>query len=151
MTQWEADVYAHHLDNDEWNERWWEYVSKTHFNDTAAYYYNYAVATVLKFQLNDYIARKILHQPPQSRNYAGNKEVGGWLLQHDEKGRHGRLEKSAKGRDRRKSLDPTRWSNIASRLWPGSRSKTKGARSGWDQDDKERQEHREKEERAERG
>ena len=32
-----------------------------------------------KFQLHDYIARKILHQPPQSCNYADNKEVGAWL------------------------------------------------------------------------
>jgi peptidyl-dipeptidase A len=30
------------------------------------------------FALN-YIARKILHQPPQSCNYADNKEVGAWL------------------------------------------------------------------------
>ena len=44
-----------------------------------AYYYNYAFATVFKFQLHDYIARKILHQPPQSCNYADNKEVGAWL------------------------------------------------------------------------
>src|SRR5437870_12686561 len=79
--------------------RWWKYVSdfqgieppsprgeefcdaatKTHINDNPAYYYNYAFATVFKFQLHDYIARKILHQPPQSCNYADNKEVGAWL------------------------------------------------------------------------
>jgi len=99
MTHWEADIYAHQLEQDDWNDRWWEYVSefqgveppekrgeewadyatKTHINDTPAYYYNYAFATVLKFQLHDYIARNILHQPPQSCNYAGNKEVGAWL------------------------------------------------------------------------
>jgi peptidyl-dipeptidase A len=50
-----------------------------HINDNPAYYYNYAFATVFKFQLHDYIARKILHQPPQSCNYADNKEVGTWL------------------------------------------------------------------------
>jgi len=81
------------------NARWWKYVadfqgieppsprseqfcdaaSKTHINDTPAYYYNYAFATVFKFQLHDYIARHILHQPPQSCNYADNKEVGTWL------------------------------------------------------------------------
>ena len=79
--------------------RWWKYVgdmqgieppsprgeefcdaaTKTHINDTPAYYYTYAFATVFKFQLHDYIARKILHQPPQSCNYADNKEVGTWL------------------------------------------------------------------------
>ena len=99
MTHWESDIYAHQLDPDEWNARWWKYVSemqgveppsprgeewadyatKTHINDTPAYYYNYAVATVLKFQLHDYIARNILHQPAQSCNYADNKQVGTWL------------------------------------------------------------------------
>ena len=99
MPHWEADIYAHNLPPDQWNARWWKYVSdfqgieppesrgeqfcdaatKTHINDTPAYYYNYAFATVFKFQLHDYIARKILHQPPQSCNYADNKEVGTWL------------------------------------------------------------------------
>ena len=41
---------------------------------------------MLKFQLNDYIARKILHQPPQSCNYAGNKEVGAFLKRIMEQG-----------------------------------------------------------------
>lgn len=99
MPHWEADVYAKNLPSDQWNARWWKYVgkfqgieppsprseqfcdaaTKTHINDTPAYYYNYAFATVFKFQLHDYIARKILHQPPQSCNYADNKEVGMWL------------------------------------------------------------------------
>jgi peptidyl-dipeptidase A len=99
MPHWEADIYAHDLPPDQWNARWWKYVSdfqgieppsrrgeefcdaatKTHINDNPAYYYNYAFATVFKFQLHDYIARKILHQPPQSCNYADNKEVGAWL------------------------------------------------------------------------
>jgi peptidyl-dipeptidase A len=99
MPHWEADIYAKNLPPDQWNARWWKHVSdfqgveppsprgeefcdaatKTHINDTPAYYYNYAFATVFKFQLHDYIARKILHQPPQSCNYADNKEVGAWL------------------------------------------------------------------------
>jgi len=99
MPHWEADIYARNLAPDKWNARWWKYVSdfqgiepqeprgeqfcdaatKTHINDTPAYYYNYAFATVFKFQLHDYIARNILHQPPQSCNYADNKEVGTWL------------------------------------------------------------------------
>jgi peptidyl-dipeptidase A len=99
MPHWEADVYARHLPPNEWNARWWKYVgemqgieppsprgeefcdaaTKTHINDNPAYYYNYAFATVLKFQLHDYIARRILHQPPQSCNYADNKQVGTWL------------------------------------------------------------------------
>jgi peptidyl-dipeptidase A len=99
MPHWEADIYARNLPPDQWNARWWKYVSdlqgieppaprgeefcdaatKTHINDNPAYYYNYAFATVFKFQLHDYIARKILHQPPQACNYADNKEVGAWL------------------------------------------------------------------------
>ena len=99
MPHWEADIYAHNLAPDQWNARWWKYVAdfqgveppsprgeefcdaatKTHINDNPAYYYNYAFATVFKFQLHDYIARKILHQPVQSCNYADNKEVGRWL------------------------------------------------------------------------
>jgi peptidyl-dipeptidase A len=99
MPHWEADVYAKNLPPNEWNARWWKYVgemqgieppsargeefcdaaTKTHINDTPAYYYNYAFATVFKFQLHDYIARKLLFQPPQSCNYADNKQVGQWL------------------------------------------------------------------------
>ena len=100
MTHWEADAYARNLPADQWNARWWQYVrdfqgieppagargeewcdaaTKTHINDTPCYYPNYAFATVLRFQLHDYIARKILHQPPQHCNYAGNREVGAFL------------------------------------------------------------------------
>jgi len=106
MTHWEADVYAKNLSPDQWNARWWEYVkkfqgiepptergeefcdaaTKTHINDNPAYYYSYAIATVLKFQLHDYIARKILRQPPQSCNYANNREVGDFLRRIMEKG-----------------------------------------------------------------
>ncbi len=106
MAHWEADIYAHNLPASEWNKRWWQYVrdlqgveppvehgeewcdaaTKTHINDNPAYYYTYAIAQVFKHQLHDYIARKILHQPPQSCNYAGNKEVGEFLHKIMEKG-----------------------------------------------------------------
>jgi peptidyl-dipeptidase A len=106
MTHWEADIYAHNLPADQWNARWWQYVrdcqgieppaerseewcdaaTKTHINDTPAYYYSYAVAEVFKHQLHAYIAKNILHQPPQSCNYAGNKEVGAFLKSIMEKG-----------------------------------------------------------------
>jgi peptidyl-dipeptidase A len=106
MTHWEADVYTKNLPPGQWNARWWQYVrdfqgieppaprgeewcdaaTKTHINDTPCYYYSYAVATVFKFQLNDYIARTILHQPPQSCNYSGNKEVGAFLKRIMEQG-----------------------------------------------------------------
>ncbi len=106
MTHWEYEIYHQRLEGNDWNERWWElvskyqgveppekrgeewadYATKTHINDAPAYYYNYAVATVLKFQLNDYIAKHILHQPPQSCNYAGNKQVGDFLYNIMKKG-----------------------------------------------------------------
>ncbi len=99
MTHWEADIYAHNLPASEWNARWWQYVkefqgiepptargeeycdaaTKTHINDNPAYYYSYAVAQVFKYQLHDYIAKKILHQPPQACNYANNPAVGDFL------------------------------------------------------------------------
>ncbi|HTI69654.1 MAG TPA: M2 family metallopeptidase [Candidatus Limnocylindria bacterium] len=102
MTHWEADVYAKNLPASEWNKRWWKHVAdfqgvepaggidsrgeewcdaatKTHINDNPCYYYSYAIATVLKFQFHDYIAKNILHQPPQHCSYAGNKEVGDFL------------------------------------------------------------------------
>jgi peptidyl-dipeptidase A len=106
MTHWEADVYAKKLPPEQWNARWWQYVrdfqgieppaprseewcdaaTKTHINDTPCYYYSYAIATVLKFQLHEYIARNFLHQPPQSCNYANNKQVGAFLKAIMEKG-----------------------------------------------------------------
>lgn len=109
MTHWEADLYAHSLPPEKWNERWWQYVrefqgveppggagsrgeafcdaaTKTHVNDNPAYYYSYAIATVLKFQFHDHIARKILRQPPQRCNYAGSRETGQFLRQMLEAG-----------------------------------------------------------------
>ena len=99
MTHWEADVYAHGLPSTEWNARWWKYVAefqgveppaprgeefcdaatKTHINDNPAYYYSYALATVLQYQLHDHIARKILNADPRNCNYAGNREVGAFF------------------------------------------------------------------------
>ena len=107
MTHWEADVYANHLPADQWNQRWWQYVrdfqgveppaergeewcdaaTKTHINDTPCYYYSYAIAQVFKYQLNDHIAKKILHQPPQACNYANSREVGDFLRSIMEKGK----------------------------------------------------------------
>jgi peptidyl-dipeptidase A len=99
MTGWEHDFYEKNLSPDEYNKRWWEYVAKyqgveppeprgeqfcdpatkTHINDDPAQYYDYAMAFVIKYQLHDYIARKILKQDPNNCNYYGNKEVGKFL------------------------------------------------------------------------
>jgi peptidyl-dipeptidase A len=99
MTHFEHDLYEKKLPADRFNRRWWEYAArfqrveppaprgeefcdactKTHVIDDAAQYYDYALATLIRYQLHDHIARKILKQDPRSCNYFGNKEVGKWL------------------------------------------------------------------------
>lgn len=106
MTHWEADLYAGNLPPEQWNARWWQYVrdfqgieppaargeefcdaaTKVHINSTPGYYANYAIATVIRFQLLDHIAKKILHQPPQTCDLAANPAVGNFLRQIMEKG-----------------------------------------------------------------
>ncbi|HKE00874.1 MAG TPA: M2 family metallopeptidase [Planctomycetota bacterium] len=99
MTFFEHDLYEEPLAASKLNERWWRYVArfqgieppgprgetfcdaatKTHINDDPAQYYDYALATLIKFQLHDHIARKILHQDPRSVSYRGSKQVGDFL------------------------------------------------------------------------
>ncbi len=99
MTQFENSLYAENLSKDEYNKKWWELVkkyqgvvppaqrgeeycdaaSKTHINNDAAQYYDYAVSYILLFQFHDHIAKNILKQDPHSTNYYGNKEVGDFL------------------------------------------------------------------------
>ena len=105
---------------------------------------------MLKFQLHDYIARKILHQPPQSCNYAGNKEVGTWL---------NNILKKGGTEDWRKVLKEATGEDISTRamveyfqpLMAWLEEQNKGRKIGWDDgkdsqhEDKEREEHKEKE------
>jgi peptidyl-dipeptidase A len=99
MTHWEADFYAGDLPDDQWNARWWQYArdfqgieppeprgeefcdaaTKTHINTVPAYFANYAVATVVRFQLLDHIARRIVHQPPQACDFSQSPEAGAFL------------------------------------------------------------------------
>src|SRR5690606_30028370 len=99
MTEFEKALYADDLPADQVNAKWWELVkkyqgivppsdrgenfadaaSKTHINDDAAQYYDYALSFVILFQLHDHIARNILKQDPKATNYYGNKEVGKFL------------------------------------------------------------------------
>lgn len=99
ITHFEHDLYEENLPPSEWNQRWWDYkakyqgiappakrsdadcdpATKTHINDDPAQYYDYAFATVLKYQLHNTIAKKILHQPPTACNYYGSEEVGDFL------------------------------------------------------------------------
>ena len=101
MTHFEHDLYSGDLPEEELNKRWWELArkyqgmvpptergeqytdaaSKTHINNDAAQYYDYAISYALLFQLHDHIARNILKQDPRATNYYGNKEVGEFLKQ----------------------------------------------------------------------
>ena len=53
--------------------------TKTHIIDDPAGYYDYALATVIKYQLHEHIAKNILKQDPRACDYYGNKEVGAYL------------------------------------------------------------------------
>ena len=99
MTHFERDFYAGTIPDDGLNAAWWnlagkyqgiappegrgelgcDAATKTHINDDPAQYYDYAIATVLKFQLHDHITREILKQDPRDCNYYGNPAVGKFL------------------------------------------------------------------------
>jgi peptidyl-dipeptidase A len=99
MTHFERDFYGETILNDQLNHAWWtlagryqgmappserpeslcDPATKTHINDDPGQYYDYAIGTVLKFQLHDHIAREILKQDPRECNYYGNTKVGEFL------------------------------------------------------------------------
>ena len=99
MTHFERDLYESDLAPEEWQSRWWQYVSrfqgvqapkarsedlcdactKTHINDDPAQYYDYALASLIKFQLHDHICSKILKQDVRACDYSGSQEVGRFL------------------------------------------------------------------------
>jgi len=99
MSEFEHDLYAKNLPRDQYNQRWWtlcekyqgmtppsprreefcDAASKTHINDDAAQYYDYALSYVILFQLHDHIATKILQQDVHATNYYGSQEVGDFL------------------------------------------------------------------------
>ncbi len=99
MTHFERDMYNKDLPTNEWNARWWQYVkeyqgvvppsprgeqycdaaTKTHINNDAAQYYDYALSYAILYQLHAHIAEKILKQDRHATNYYGNKKVGEFL------------------------------------------------------------------------
>ncbi len=105
MTQWEAALYSENLPEDQWNAKWWELAkeyqgivpptparaavgapfndaaTKTHINNDAAQYYDYALSNVLLFQLHDHIATEILGEDPRDTNYYGREDVGAFLTE----------------------------------------------------------------------
>ncbi|MBL3654760.1 M2 family metallopeptidase [Fulvivirga sediminis] len=99
MTHFEHDLYLNNLPQDQFNAKWWEYkekfqgivpptprgeefadaTSKTHINNDAAQYYDYALSYALLFQIHSHIAKNILHQDPRATNYFGSKATGEFL------------------------------------------------------------------------
>ena len=99
MSHFERDLYENDLPPAEWQRTWWQYVerfqgvvppgarpddlcdacTKTHINDDPASYYDYAIATLVKFQLHDHICTKILKQDVRACDYSGSREVGDFL------------------------------------------------------------------------
>lgn len=99
MPHFESELYVNDLPKDQYNKTWWDMkakfqgivpptargeefadaTSKTHINDDAAQYYDYALSYVLLFQIHNYIAKNILHEDPRATNYYGSKEVGTFL------------------------------------------------------------------------
>jgi peptidyl-dipeptidase A len=96
MTHYERDLYAGALPAGELNARWWQHArdfqgvapperrgeehcdacTKTHINDDPAQYYDYALATLIQFQLHEHLCRTIVHADPHACTYAGNRAVG---------------------------------------------------------------------------
>jgi peptidyl-dipeptidase A len=99
MTHFEHDLYAEEFGPNEYNARWWEYVerfqgvappeprdeshcdpaTKTHINDDAAQYYDYALSYVILHQLHEHIARGILGEDPHNTNFYGREDVGSFI------------------------------------------------------------------------
>jgi len=99
MSEFEKALYADNLPESEFNKKWWELAkqyqgivpptergeefcdaaTKTHINDDAAQYYDYALSYAILFQLHQHIAENILKQNPRATNYFGNKEAGDFL------------------------------------------------------------------------
>lgn len=101
MTGWEHDFYQLDLPAQSMNARWWRLArehqgieppagavrgeelcdpaSKTHINDDPAAYYDYAICSLIVFQLHMYIATNILKQDPHNCSYYGRRDVGEYL------------------------------------------------------------------------
>jgi peptidyl-dipeptidase A len=99
VTSFERDLYEAELPPSDWQSRWWQYVerfqgvappsprpaelcdacTKTQLNQSPARYYDYALATLIKFHLHDHICRKILNQDVRACDYGGNPAVGTFL------------------------------------------------------------------------
>lgn len=100
MSGFEKALYTDNLPPEQFNKKWWDLVkqyqgivppsdrdesycdaaTKTHINDDAAQYYDYALSYVILFQLHHHIASRILKQDPRATNYFGSKETGTFIM-----------------------------------------------------------------------
>jgi peptidyl-dipeptidase A len=98
MTLFERDLYQG-LTPEEYNQRWWDYklalqgivppserpadacdpATKTHINDDAAQYYDYAISYILLHQFHSHIANEILGQDPHNTDYYGSAAAGAFI------------------------------------------------------------------------
>ncbi len=98
MTHFERDLYDG-LPVEEFNRRWWQQVAsfqgivppaergeeycdactKTHLNDDAAQYYDYAISAIILYQMRQHVAEKILDEDPYATNYWGREDVGAFF------------------------------------------------------------------------
>lgn len=101
MTHFEHELYTGEIPDEQLNQKWWalakkyqgmeppaprdetyaDAASKTHINNDAAQYYDYAISFALLFQLHHHIAKNILQEDPKATNYYGNEKVGDFLKQ----------------------------------------------------------------------
>jgi len=99
MSEFEHELYSNNLPQDQFNKKWWELkkkyqgivpptergeefcdaASKTHINNDAAQYYDYALSYLILFQLHDHIATEILNQDPRATDYFGKPLVGEFI------------------------------------------------------------------------
>lgn len=99
MTSFEKQLYADSIPDSQWNKAWWnlaakyqgiqapttrgedycDAATKTHINDDAAQYYDYALSYVILYQMHQHICKNILKQDPHHCNYFGNKKVGDFI------------------------------------------------------------------------
>lgn len=99
MTEFEKQLYADSLNPGQWNKVWWELTkkyqgivppadrgelgcdaaTKTHINDDAAQYYDYALSYAILYQMHLHISTQILQQDPHACNYFGNRKIGEFL------------------------------------------------------------------------
>ncbi len=99
MAHFEQALYAGNLPADQLNAKWWELAArfqgiappsprgetscdactKTHINNDPAQYYDYALASVLVYQLHEHICREIVHADPHACSYYGRRDVGDFI------------------------------------------------------------------------